>query len=333
MHIVIVGGGAMGTLLANGLSTTDHQISLVDLPERIAQIELDHGLKFVDLEGGMRNFTVDNLVADIDALRDLHEADYIFLATKAHTLPKIAQSVASVCGPNSTIVPIQNGIPWWYLYGADKAYATNPILRSVDPSGLLHQHIKISRVVGCVAYPAASLEADGSVKHVEGIRFPVGEFDGTSTERISELSKLLEDAGFKSRVIDDIHAEIWLKCWGALSINIVSALTRATMADICNHMGTQQLVRTMMSEAKSVAESLGVSIRHTIDKRIDGARSVGQHKPSTLQDVERGQTLELAPILGAVIELGQRTGVQTPTLDTIYACADLLNQGLEAKNC
>lgn len=318
----------MGTLLAHGFSKTKHRVRVIDTQARIAQIKANGGLKFIDLNREQHLFTPEELSDRFTKSVGAASPDVVFLATKAQVLPSIASNIERLCGPETTIIPIQNGIPWWYLYHSKEPYSQTPVLNSVDPDAHLDRHIDLDRVIGCIAYPAASSDSDGVVSHVEGIRFPIGELNGNSLARTGTIAELFHDGGFKSRVIEDIHAEIWLKCWGALSINTISALTRATMEDICNHAMVEKLVRNMMSEAKSVAEALGVTMRHSIDKRIEGARQVGQHKTSTLQDVEAGRAFELTPILGAVIELAERVGEKVPNLEVIYACADLLNQSL-----
>ena len=185
--------------------------------------------------------------------------------------------------------------------------------------------------MGCVAYPAAITEQDGRVRHVEGRNFPVGELDGSVRERTRLVSGLFEDAGFKSRIIDDIRSEIWLKAWGALSINPVSALTGATMEDICTFTETRELIAQMMREAQEVAEAFGAKFRHTIEKRIAGAQAVGAHKTSMLQDVENGRSLELDGLMLAVLELADLAGKEVPSIRNIYACAALLNENLCSK--
>jgi 2-dehydropantoate 2-reductase len=242
-------------------------------------------------------------------------------------LPAIARQVPELTDSTSTIVTIQNGIPWWYLQGLQSDFDTSSI-QCLDPDGLLEQFIDSSQIVGCVAYPAAALEPDGRVRHIEGYRFPVGELDGSVRERTQLLAGLFADAGFKSRVIDDIRSEIWLKAWGAISIHPISALTRATMVDICTFSETRNLTEQIMREVQELAEALGATFRHTIEKRINGAQAVGAHKTSMLQDVENGRELELDALMLAVLQLADMAGVEVPTVRNIYACTALLNQNL-----
>lgn len=235
--------------------------------------------------------------------------------------------ISELTDSSSTIVTIQNGIPWWYLQGLQSEFGTSRI-PCLDPDGQLQQLIDSSHIVGCVAYPAAMMEASGRVRHVEGYRFPVGELDGSIRDRTQRLAALFEDAGFKSRIIDDIRSEIWLKAWGAIPINSISALTRTTMADICLFADTRELIEQMMREVQGIAEAFGAKFRHTIEKRIDGAKAVGTHKTSMLQDVESGRALELDALMLAVLELADLAGKEAPTVRNIYACTALLNKSL-----
>lgn len=324
MRIAVVGAGAMGTLLGHGLCKAGYEVSLLDLEDRISQIQSSGELKVVSPDG------LESAVSPSLATVDYAEAgihDIVFLATKSQDLPAVACQISELTDTASTIVTIQNGIPWWYLQGLKTDFPTSRI-QCLDPDGLLEQFIDSSQVVGCVAYPAATIEAGGRVRHVEGYRFPVGELDGSVRERTQRLVEIFADAGFKSRVIDDIRSEIWLKAWGAVSINPISALTRATMVDICTFSETRNLVEQIMREVQELAETLGASFRHTIEKRINGAQAVGAHKTSMLQDVESGRVLELDALMLAVLQLADLAGVEVPTVRNIYACTALLNKSL-----
>jgi len=324
MRVAIVGAGAMGTLLGHGFCRSGHEVSILDLPERIAQIQDSVDLVVIG-EGGVESSATPLLTTTDPA--DAGVNDIVILATKSQDLPSVAQSVSVMTSAESAIVTIQNGIPWWYLQELPGDFRDRRI-DCLDPDGLLERFIKPSQIVGCVAYPAAEMQSDGRVRHVEGWRFPVGDIDGVTRDRTHAIAALLEDSGFKSRVIDDIRSEIWLKAWGALSINPISALTRATMEDICTFTDTRDLIAQMMCESKKVAEALGASFRHTIEKRIAGARAVGPHKTSMLQDVERGRPLELDALMLAVLELADLVGEETPAIKTVYACTALLNDNL-----
>lgn len=324
MRVAVVGAGALGSLIGHALCRAGCRVTLIDRPRRLAAIEALGGLVVVDPEG-QRSLTKPAVLSSAIAGAGPHEV--VFLATKAHDLPPIASELPSLLGPDGFFVTVQNGIPWWYLRGIDHALPVSR-LSSVDPHGQLEKHLDTTRIVGCVAYPAAMLRADGTVEHVQGRSFPVGELDGRERERTRRLVALFVDAGFKSRVLPDIRAEIWLKALGALSINPISALARATMVDICTFGPTRALVAEMMGEAQCIAEALGVSLRHTIDERIEGARAVGQHKTSMLQDVENGRPMELDALMSAVLELAELTGCKADAMRHVHACAALLNRGI-----
>ena len=247
------------------------------------------------------------------------------MALKAHYLDQVAREIAPLLGPETMIVTVQNGIPWWYFQRHGGPYDGHR-LKTLDPSGALTKHIPAERLVGCVVYPAAAVPEPGVVRHVEGDRFPVGELDGSATERVQRLHDVLVGAGFRSRILDNIRSEIWLKAWGNLSFNPISALTHATMVDICQFPETRALAADMMVEAQAVAETLGISFRHTIEKRIAGAESVGAHKTSMLQDVELGRSLEVEALVGAVLELAELTETPAPSIAAVYACVKLLNK-------
>jgi 2-dehydropantoate 2-reductase len=322
MRIAVVGTGALGSLIANAFCMAGNHVTLVDLPQRLEQISALGGLVVIGEGGEQRRATPAGMATD---MADAGRHDVVFLATKAFVLPSLARRLATMVLPDGFFVTLQNGIPWWYLSGLDHELGGRR-LRSLDPDGVLAEHIDPTRIIGCVAYPAAILRTDGVVQHVEGLRFPVGELDGVERDRTRELSRLFEDAGFKSRVLTDIRSEIWLKAWGALSINPISALTRATMADVCSFAPTRALVAEMMREAQAIGEALGATFRHPIEKRIEGARAVGQHKTSMLQDVEANRRMELDAVMGAILELAELTGCRADAIRTVHACAALLNE-------
>ncbi len=204
------------------------------------------------------------------------------------------------------------------------------MLDSVDPGGKIAAAIDPGRIIGCVVFPAGEIAAPGVIRHVEGNRFPVGELDGEDTERVRAVADLFNGSGFKSFVLDDIRSEIWLKLWGNLSFNPISALTHATLVDICRYPLTRDLAARLMGEAQQVANQLDISFRVPLEKRIEGAEKVGDHKTSTLQDVEAGRSLELDALMGAIIEVGRMLDVPTPHIDAVYACVKLLNETIES---
>jgi 2-dehydropantoate 2-reductase len=224
---------------------------------------------------------------------------------------------------------MQNGIPWWYFQKHGGPYEGTPV-RSADPDASIARAIDPNRVIGSVVYPAATLEAPGVIHVVEGKRFALGELDGSTTPRVQAISAAFARAGFKAPVIADIRSEIWLKLWGNLSFNPISALTHATLVGLLQFPLTRELSVQMMREAEGVANKLGVTFRVGIDKRIAGAEKVGEHKTSMLQDVEAGRPMEIEALVGAVVELGRLTGTPTPHIDAVYALVSLLARELAA---
>jgi 2-dehydropantoate 2-reductase len=251
----------------------------------------------------------------------------VLLTVKAHQVRDLLPGLRSLFGPETMVVTMINGVPWWYFHKLAGPYEGRR-LESVDPGGLLARHIEPERVIGSVVYPAAELVSPGVVKVIEGNRFTLGEPDGSRSPRIEALSQAMMRAGFKSPVSKDIRSEIWVKLWGNLSFNPISALTHATLEDICRYPLARELAATMMREAQAVGEKLGVQFKVTLDQRIAGAEAVGAHKTSMLQDVEHGRALELEALVGSVVELGRITETPTPSICAVYAAASLLNQTL-----
>jgi len=320
MRICVVGAGAIGGLMAAKLAEAGNEVTVIDQGAHLAAIQ-KNGLKLIWEDGS-------EIVARVKAVGSAGEAgpqDLVILAVKAHFLDQVARDVEKLHDKDTMIVTVQNGMPWWYFHNFSGPL-NGTRLKSLDPSGLLERHIPAERIVGCVVYPAAAVTEPGVVKHVEGDRFPVGELDGSESARVQKLHDLLVEAGFRSRVLDDIRSEIWLKAWGNLCFNPISALTHATLEDICTFQETRDLAAAMMAEAQLIGEKLGATFRHTIEKRIDGARSVGKHKTSMLQDVEAGRSLETEALIGAILEMGKLVEVPAPAIESVYACVKLLNK-------
>ncbi len=238
-----------------------------------------------------------------------------------------APDVGALLGPATAVVTAQNGIPWWY-FSRHGGPHEGTRLESVDPGGVIAEHLDAARVIGSIVYPASEIAAPGVIRHIEGNRISFGELDGAETERVRALAEVFQKAGFKARVASDIRSEIWVKLWGNCTFNPLSALTHATLADICRHPATRALAESMMREAQAVGEKLGARFGVSLEKRIAGAESVGAHKTSMLQDVEAGRPLELEALVGSVIELGRITGTPTPHLTAVHACASLLAKTL-----
>lgn len=320
MKICIVGAGAIGGLLAVRFAEGGNEVTIVDQGAHLAAIQ-QSGLKLLWEDGSEHVVRV----KAVDSVKQAGPQDLVVLAVKAHFLDQVARDIGSLLGDGTMIVTVQNGIPWWYFQRHGGQY-DGARLRTLDPSGILTRHIPADRIVGCVVYPAASVPEPGVVRHVEGDRFPVGELDGSTTERVQRLHDLFVDCGLRSRILDEIRSEIWLKAWGNLSFNPISALTHATLVEICQFAETRELAAEMMREAQQIAEKLGVTFRHTIEKRIAGAESVGAHKTSMLQDVEAGRSLETEALIGAILEIGEMTGTPAPSIKAVYALVKLLNK-------
>ena len=233
-------------------------------------------------------------------------------------------------GPKTTVITMQNGIPFWYFHKHGGALEGTRV-KAVDPRGVCMDGIPAERIIGCVVYPATELVAPGIVRHIEGDRFPLGEIDGSVSNRVKDLCDIFVKSGLKSPVLDNIRNEIWLKLWGNLTFNPISALTHATLQDICEFPLGRELSANMMREAQAVAEKLGASFRVTLEKRIDGAAKVGRHKTSMLQDVEAGRAIEIDALVGSVVELGVLTGVPTPTITAIYQATKLLAHTMDTE--
>jgi len=321
MKVCIVGAGAIGGLMGAKLALAGEQVTVIDQGAHLKAIQ-ENGLKLI-WEDGTEH--VAEIALSTDKVKDAGQQDLIILALKAHYLEQVAKKIDHLCGPDTMIVTVQNGIPWWYFQKHGGEHDGKP-LETLDPDGILGKYIDADKIVGCVVYPAASIEAPGVIRHVEGDRFPIGELDGSESPRLQKLHDTLVNAGFRSRILDDIRSEIWLKAWGNLSFNPISALTHATLVDICQFPETRKLAESMMGEAQAVAEKLGITFRHTIEKRINGAESVGSHKTSMLQDVEAGRSLETEALIGAILELSRITETPAPSIAAVYACVKLLNK-------
>ena len=327
--ICVIGAGAIGGLLGAKLSLAGRRVTfVVRNPAYIAAIQAN-GFKIVTHDD---EEIVARDVAVTDDIPTPGAQDLVILAVKAHQITAIAPTLGALFGPKTIVMTVQNGIPWWYFQRHGGEFEGRRI-SAVDPDGTIEAAIPAERIIGCIAYPAGEMLGPGVIKHVEGNRFPVGELDGSKSERVEALAQALNEAGFKSFVLEDIRSEIWLKLWGNLSFNPISALTHATLVDICRFPLTRDLVAKMMVEAQAVANKLGITFRHTIEKRIEGAEGVGAHKTSMLQDEEAGRALEVDALIGAVVELGRLTKTPTPHIDATYACVKLLADTMAKQHC
>ena len=319
MKIAIVGAGAIGGYLGAKLSTAGEAVTFIARNQNLAAIQ-KNGFRLI-LEDGREEHAPG--VSAVQRMADAGPQDAVLLTVKAHQVGDLLPDLQELLGPKTMVVTMINGIPWWYFHGLAGAHEGRG-LESVDPGGRIAGCIESERIIGSVVYPAAELVAPGVVRVIEGNRFTLGELDGSRSERIEALSQAMIRAGFKAPVSRDIRGEIWLKLWGNLSFNPISALTHATLEDICTFGPSRLLAANMMTEAQTVAEKLGVVFKISLEKRIAGAQAVGAHKTSMLQDVEHGRALELDALVGSVVELGRITETPTPAINAIFAAAQLL---------
>lgn len=323
MRICIVGAGAIGGLLGIKLAQAGEDVTLIARGPHLSAIRAN-GMKLVQEDGS-------EIVVHPKATDKIAEAgiqDLVILGMKAHQVAAVVKDLPSMFHDETVVLTAQNGIPWWYFMKLGGPHEGKR-LESVDPGGIIADHLPIERVIGSVVYPAAEITSPGVVKLIEGNRFSVGELDGTETPRIKQVSELLIKAGFKAPILTDIRSEIWLKLWGNLCFNPISALSHATLVDICQFPQTRELATQMMTEAQNLAEGLGARFRVTLEKRIAGAEGVGKHKTSTLQDIEAGRPPEINALIGSVVELGRITGTPMPHIDAIYAVVSLLAKTLQ----
>jgi 2-dehydropantoate 2-reductase len=312
MKVCIFGSGATGGYMGVELARAGAEVSLVARGAHLQAIR-ENGLKLLVGE--------EERVAHAPATDDPKELgpqDYVIIALKAHSIPGAVESIAPLLGNDTAVVTASNGIPYWYFHQHGGALQ-NSVLQSVDPDGKQWRFLKPERAIGCIVYPATEVVEPGVIKHVYGNKFPLGEPSGERTERVEKLSSLLTGAGFDAPVLDRIRDEIWLKLWGNLCFNPISALTHATLDVIASDPGTRAVARAMMTEAQTIAEKLGVKFRVDIERRINGAGRVGAHKTSMLQDLERRRPMEIDALVAVIQEMGQLTGTPTPTIDTVLA--------------
>jgi 2-dehydropantoate 2-reductase len=311
VKVCIYGAGAIGGYLAAGLSGVDGvELSLVARGAHLAAIR----------SGGLKLRIGDEVrvcrpTATGDP-RELGPQDYVIVCLKAHQAWQVADQMAPLLGPDTAVVTGQNGVPWWYTHGLDARFG-EARLRSVDPQDRQWTAIGPQRAIGCVVYPATEIVEPGVVRHIYGDKFALGEPDGSISTRSMRLSALLQSARFEAPVLQDIRSEIWLKLWGNLCFNPISALTRATLDVVATEPGTRNLSRAMMLEAERIGRRIGAHFRVDVDRRIDGAAKVGAHRTSMLQDLEKGRPLEIDAMLTAVQELGRLTEVDTPFIDAV----------------
>lgn len=311
MKIAIYGAGAIGGYLGAQLALAGEAVTLIARGPHLAAMQ-QQGLK-LQIDGEER---IAHPVCTDDPAQ-VGIQDYVIITLKAHSVPAVVETMQPLLGPETAVVTAVNGVPWWYFYKQEGPWQDQR-LDSVDPGGVQWRGIGPERAIGCVVYPAAEVASPGVIKHLSGDRFVLGEASGERSQRVLALSQRFIAAGLKAPV-RKIRQEIWMKLWGNLCFNPISALTHATLEVIASDPGTRSLARAMMLEAQAIAEKLGVRFAIDVEQRIDGAGAVGAHKTSMLQDLERGRPMEIDALVTAVQEMGQLVGVPTPSIDTTLA--------------
>ena len=313
MKVAIFGAGAIGGFLGARLAAAGTaEVTFIARGPHLAAMAAN-GVRLIS--------GADSITVHPRCVADAAEAgpqDAVIVTLKAHSLPAAAPQIARLFGPGTTLVTGINGVPYWYFYGQDGPFRDRRVA-SVDPDGSLWDILPPARVIGCVVYPAAEVIAPGVIRHEYGDRFSLGEPDGARSPRIEALAKLLIGAGLKAPIRPRIRDEIWVKLWGNLAFNPVSALTMSTLDRITGREDLRDLCRSMMGEAKAVAEALGIRFAIDVERRIAGAAEVGEHRTSMLQDLERGRPMEIDALLGAVVEFGDLLAQPMPICRAVLA--------------
>jgi 2-dehydropantoate 2-reductase len=321
LKVCVVGAGAIGGFLGVQLARAGIDVSVVARGAHLAAIRC-HGLR-LEMDGS----THCARVPANEQPKAFGPQDYVILAVKAHQVTPLVEALKPVLAAHTTVVTATNGLPYWFFAGNVPYSGTT--LASVDPGGMQRRVLGVERAVGCVVLPAAELVAPGVIRHEHGRKFPIGEAGGSTGARIQALHDMMVSAGLEAPIRSDIRAEIWLKLTGNVCFNPISALTGATIDVIATDPGTRAVCEAMMNETRAIGERLGLSMRVDIEKRLDGAAALGPHRMSMLQDLQRGRSMEIEPVVGVVSELGRITGVATPTVDTVLA---LVRQRAEIAN-
>ncbi|MET9274968.1 2-dehydropantoate 2-reductase [Kribbella sp. NPDC003557] len=317
MRVAVLGAGAIGAYVGAALHRGGTEVHLVARGAHLDAIRSNG----VTVRSPRGDFTARTPATDDPAA--IGPVDYVFLGLKANSYASAGPLLQPLLHDRTVVVAAQNGIPWWYFHGLKGPYEGRRI-ESVDPGGAVTEVLDLDRAIGCVVYCSTELDGPGVVRHLEGTRFSIGEPGGGQSGRCTQFSTAMIAGGLKCPVEDDIRKDIWIKLLGNAAFNPISALARATMVEIATHQGTRQMVRMMMEESLEIAAALGCHPEISVDKRLDGAERVGEHKTSMLQDLEKDKPLELDVILAAVVELADLTGVTAPTLRAVHAVADLL---------
>jgi 2-dehydropantoate 2-reductase len=315
MKIAIYGAGAIGALLGARLSEADGDVSLIARGDHLAAIQ-QNGLRIISDEFGDNTY---RLTASDDPSQ-IGPVDYVILGVKAHALTAIAPTVSRLVTDGTTFVSTQNGLPWWYCSGGENSEER---LESVDPGGVIARHMPPRQCIGSVVYMSCHVTEPGVIRHTHGVRLPLGEPDGSATKRVKDLAAAFQVGGIKAPIRNSLPRELWMKLLGNAIFNPLSALTRKTLVEMTEFPETRAMILTAMAEVAETAAAVGVRIGVSPEKRLEGARQAGFHKPSMLQDLEAGRSSELNALTGSVIELAHRHHVPAPCLEAVYAAAKL----------
>ena len=317
MKFAIVGAGAIGAFVGAMLARAGEDVTLIARGAHLRAMQA-HGVR---VRGEVGDFQINAKATDDP--QTVGEVNAVILTLKTHSVPAMVADLRPMLGPNTSVLTAQNGFPWWYFYRHGGEWEGTH-LESIDPGGVISEHIAPSRVIGCVVYPSTEIVEPGVVRHMEGTRFAIGEPDGSKSERCRRIADSFINAGLRCPVRSNIRHDIWVKLMGNVAYNPISALTRATLIEIVQCPETRALAAAIMTEVDAVARKLGIDMGVSVDQRLEGAEKVGEHKTSMLQDIEAGKPTELEAIVGAIIELGEKLGVELPNTKSVYACVKLL---------
>jgi 2-dehydropantoate 2-reductase len=313
MRYAVVGAGAIGAYVGAALARGGADVTLIARGDHLRAMQ-EHGVRVQSPRG---DFHVHPPATDdFDAIA---EADVVFLALKAHSLPAVADRIGAALAPGAAVIAAQNGIPWWY-------FEPDLRLESVDPGGRIAAAIAVERVIGCVIYCSTEIVEPGTIRHIEGRRFAIGEPGGEQSERCVRISQAFLAGGLRAPVESDLRQQIWLKLIGNVAFNAASALTGATLAELGTRPEMVAVLRAVLEECAQVAGALGVTLPVSVERRLEAGFAVGDHKTSMLQDLEAGRRLEIGCLSGAVVELADRLEISVPTTRALHACTVLLDE-------
>jgi len=318
MRFAIIGAGAIGAYVGAALARAGSDVTLVARGPHLRAMQ-ERGVSVISARGDFHAHPVAT-----DDCSEIGPVDCLIIALKAHQIAAMLPAMAACMGPNTQVIAMQNGVPWWY-FQEHGGQLEGTVLQTVDPGGLLAKAFDSKRVIGCAVYCSTEILEPGVIKHIEGTRFSLGHPNGEVTPELQKISAALVEGGLKAPIETDLRRDVWIKLLGNVCLNPISALTRATLEDMATDRLVEPLLREMMEESYAIARRLGVHLDISIDKRIDGARRVGAHKTSTLQDIEAGRALEIDCIVGAVVEIGDLLDLPVAATRHVYALTKLLD--------